>query len=159
MLTASTSSRASRSRLARSLGGVSLVLFAALLVGVSGCKPKGPTNFVTGKVTLNGEPVSGLISFIDASNKETLGVPINAADGTYTIENPPLGQVKIVVKAMPGASNAPMVKPKDAPMPEMGAPTAMKGVSPPAKYGTATTTPLSYEVKPGKQTYDIPLTP
>jgi len=155
MLMALSFSSASRLRLARALCGVSLALF----VGVSGCnKSSGPQNSVSGKVTLNGEPVSGLVSFIGAGKTET--APSNPADGAYLIPNPPTGQVKITVKPMPGEEpGKKLVAPKDLSGADVSGSSAKKGVPPPAKYGSPATSGLATEIKPGKQTYDIPLTP
>jgi len=156
-------SNASRSRLARVLCGVSLVLFVTLLGGVSGCGNKGGAKAtVTGKVTLNNSPVAGTVSFHSADGKETTG-PISA-DGTYTIFDPPAGKVQITVKGPPGGAGGGLVKPppaKDAAaMPDMPG-TASAGVAPPAKYATTATSDLTYEVKAGvaNQTYNIELKP
>jgi len=131
-----------------------LCLFVALLVGLSGCDKKGDeaANSVSGKVTLNGEPVAGIITFVGADNKEVSG-PIKP-DGTYTVANPPAGQVKILVKGM-GGTLPTATPPKEAGgnMPKMG------GVSPPAKYSAVNTTDLKFEVTSGKQKHDITLTP
>src|SRR4051812_18600270 len=86
----------------RVLQSLSLSLFVALLVGLSGCDKKGDeaANSVSGKVTLNGEPVSGVVIFVGADNKEYPS-PIKP-DGSYSVPNPPTGQVKILVKGMGG---------------------------------------------------------
>jgi len=145
----------------RMLGALSLAFLVALLSGVSGCDsgPKGAKNSVSGKVTLNGEKVAGTVSFVgsDPAPKET---PIKP-DGTYQIDDPPTGQVKIVVKGMggpTGAAGAAKPPPGGPEMPSMPG-TGMGGATPPAKYGSPATTPLTYDVKPGKQTYNIELTP
>jgi len=122
-----------------------------LVLGVSGCGTKGAANSVSGKVTLNDEPVKGLVVFVGADNKE-VSAPTNP-NGTYTLDNPPLGQVKVLVKTV-GPVGVDTPPPKDAPnMPKAG------GVAPPAKYASAATSGLTYEVKAGKHTYDIPLKP
>ncbi len=135
------------------------VLLVLLLGVAAGCDKGGSSsaNAVSGKVSLGDKPVSGLVVFVYADGKE-LSAPIGP-DGTYTIDNPLPGQVKVSIKAMPGAmaTGAPKVAgtpemPKDGP-----AMATATGVPPPAKYQSATTSGLTYEVKAGKQTYDIPL--
>jgi len=104
--------------------------------------------------------VSGVIVFVWDDKKE-LSSPLGL-EGNYSIADPAPGHVKVVVKSgLGGPTGGPLVAPpkgKDAPaMPNMPGPAA--GVAPPAKYGSVATTPLSYDVKSGKQTYDIPLGP
>jgi len=111
-------------------------------------------------VTLDGKPVAGVVVFVWDDKKESAS-PIGP-DGNYAIMDPALGHVKVVVKAGQGGPSAgPLVAPpkmKDGPaLPSL--PTTAQGVAPPAKYGSPATTPLSYDVKAGKQTYDIPLGP
>jgi len=130
-----------------------------VVVGTTGCGDgKGAKNSVSGKVTLNGENVGGTVTFVTVDTKKEFVSPIKQ-DGTYQIDNPPPGQVKVVVKGMGmGATVKPPPAGKDvAKMPEM--PGSAQGKEPPAKYASEKTTPLTYEVKTGKQTYDIPLTP
>jgi hypothetical protein len=121
-----------------------------MLVGASGCS--GTTDAgdsLSGKVTLGPDPVSGTVVLVTGDGKE---VPTTLkVDGTYLFTKPPVGHVKILVRSMNTGlpSTAP---PKDAPaMPKLG------GVAPPPKYADAKTSNLSYDIKPGKQTYDIPL--
>jgi len=130
------------------------------LVGVSGCGgPKGGAkNQVRGKVTLNGENVAGTVSFIGTDGQEK-STPITP-DGMYTISDPTIGQVKIVVKGGLGgiAPVAPAMPKGGAPMPTTSPGGTSQGVAPPEKYTRAETTPLTYEVKAGTHTYDITLT-
>jgi len=126
-----------------------------MLAGLSGCdkKPDEAANSVSGKVTLNGEPVLGTVVFVGADNKEAMsGIK---ADGSYSVPNPPTGQVKILVKGMGGAAPPVATPPKEGggTMPKAG------GVAPPAKYGAVNTTDLKFEVTSGKQKHDITLTP
>jgi hypothetical protein len=130
---------------------VALGLFAALLIGASGCNtgPKESANQVSGKVTLNGNPVTGSVYFVGADGKESPAGLIKG-DGTYNVPDPPQGKVKVLVKGMAGGAG-PAAPVKDAPsMPGQSVP-------PPAKYGAAATTDLETEIKPGKQTYNIEL--
>jgi len=138
---------------------VPLGLLLGALVFVAGCNTGGPKNAVSGKVTLDGKPVSGIVAFIWDDKKE-LTSP-TGPDGSYTIPEPNPGTVKVVVRSMQALTSGagPKAPPKGgAPMTEMpGAATG--GTAPPQKYTQPNTTPLTYEVKPGKQTYDIPLAP
>jgi len=149
----------SRALPARLLCGLSLALFIALLGGVSGCGNKGGAKVtVTGKVTLNGSPVAGQVTFHGPDGKDSLAVPTNS-DGTYSMPDPPTGQCKVTVKPMIGSSG--LVKPpevKDQKMPDMPG-SAAAGVAPPPKYHNAQSTDLTYDVKatPATQTYDIQL--
>jgi len=124
---------------------------------MAGCGPSGPKNSISGKVTLksSGQPVSGMISLIgsDGQEKPVPPAPIGP-DGSYTIAEPTVGTNKVVIKGFPGMG-APVAAPK---LP--GAPDApAMGAPPPAKYGSANT-PLTVEVKGGRQTgVDFPLDP
>jgi hypothetical protein len=110
-------------------------------------------------VTLNGAPVTGEVTFI-GQGKEAKGAA--AFDGSYFINDPPLGEVKVTVKpiAIPGGA-LPKGKPADASklpdMPAIGE-AIKQGVPPPAKYASPDNG-LKFEVKAGKQKIDISLTP
>jgi len=135
---------------------VCLLLLSGLVL-LTGCSgSKGDANAVSGKVTMGGKAVSGIVTFVYADNKE-LSAPTGDG-GKYTIIKTTPGQVKILVKAMPGAvvrgEPAKEVSMKDAP-PSL----APAGDPPPAKYGAVATSDLTYEVKAGKQTHDIELSP
>ena len=138
---------------------IALLLFGVtLLVGVGcGKKDEGPKNFVAGKVTLNGEPVAGMVVFTGPGNKE-VSSPINI-DGSYRVADPAVGQNTIVVKSAPGMSMAPAGSPpKDAPPLTGASGSAKMGVAPPAKYASPGNG-LKYDVKGGKETHDIKLEP
>jgi hypothetical protein len=83
--------------------GASCVLAAAL--ALTGCSDGLARTSVSGKVTQAGQPVSGTVAFIDATNKEYAS-PIGA-DGHYQIVNPPSGKFKIVENPRPGARRRP----------------------------------------------------
>jgi len=112
---------------------------------------------VTGKVTLEGQPVNGIVTFVYANGPDATAP--TGLDGGYTMVNPPLGQVKVLVKTLPGMGGAGMVAPPKAgpEMPSMAGTASSQGVAPPARYGTVASSDLAYEVKAGKQTFDIPL--
>jgi len=126
-----------------------------LLVGVTGCPSKdGSANQVSGKVTLGTDPVAGTIAFVGTDGKEK-STPI-MANGSYKLDDPPLGKCKVTVKSMGGPVGGALVKDtpqiKDAPKLGSGA-----GAAPPAKYGDVKTTDLEYEVAAGKHTKDFVL--
>lgn len=143
------------SLLSRRLALCSLALAVAVAVGCGGSK--GSKDSVSGKVTSNNQPVSGLIEFTFSDGK-MLASPL-APDGGYSIPAPPKGDAKVAVKGL-GAPPGPGIKagaemPKGVDMPGgVGG-----GVQPPAKYGNPTTSGLTYTVKGGEEKKDFDLTP
>jgi len=128
-----------------------LVLFL-----VTGCGKGGPKNSVSGKVLFKDQPVMGSVTFVGPDGKEVSG-PINP-DGTYTVNDPPLGEDKIAIKGIPGMVNAPPPPQGELPgMKGMPAPPKM-AVPPPAKYANPANG-LTFKVTGGKQTYNIDLNP
>src|SRR4051794_6203038 len=129
------------------------LLTAALLA--SGCG--GVRNSVSGKVTFGGRPVAGMVTFVGADGKEATA-PINP-DGSYTVVNPPAGQVQVVVKNFPGMAggNQPKPNPRLPQLPGSVTTAAPLGVAPPAKYA-APSPALTFTVTGGRQTYDVELT-
>jgi len=131
------------------------LLVLALVTGCPGTDSM--KNSVSGKVTLDGKPVAGTVVFVGADGKE-VGVSPIGPDGNYTIPNPATGPVKVLVKSMTASLGGGAIRPPGGPtMPDPAG--TSQGVQPPAKYGAEKTTPLTFEVKTGKQTYDIPLSP
>lgn len=136
------------------------ILFGILSITLGcGSSGKDPKNQVTGKVTLDGKVVAGTVFFQFSDNKEVTA--LIATDGSYQIVEPPTGQAKVYVKsgmgvAVPPIGKAPEVKGGPEMPKDIGGAT---GTAPPAKYGSPSTSGLSFEVKGGKQTYDITLTP
>lgn len=136
----------------------------ALFPALSGCGDAGGTakDSLKGKVTLNTKPVAGLIVFVNAEGKE-LSAPLGP-DGSFTVENPPAGEVTVVVRTIGGVGKA-----KEIPggavvagkggsvLPSAG--TGMGGEDPPAKYGDPKTSPLKYTITAGHQTKNFELTP
>jgi hypothetical protein len=125
-------------------------LLPGILWAVGCSSDNNPNDFVTGKVTLDGKPVSGFVIFINASGQETRG--IIKLDGTYLLPDLPKGQYQVAVKAIEAAPTPPDAKMKDMPA------QTTTGVSPPARYA-APDNGLTCTVTGGKQTYDIKLTP
>ena len=133
------------------------LLVAALIF--AGCGDAGPANAVSGKVTLNGEPVAGSITFVGADGKE-VSSPVGPGGGTYNIVDPPQGEVTVLIKG-PGIAATPELKPAPGAMAmpsgtDKGANSM--GVNPPAKYADASGG-LKYTVRAGRQTKDFELTP
>jgi hypothetical protein len=152
--------------------GLGVLLF--VVSAQAGCTSSRARSVVKGKITFSNRPItSGTISFISDDNKHTGAGPIKQ-DGTYTVNDAPVGNVKIVVtvpRQMPmmggrGGSNMPK-PPKDSKMPaEMIPPDWTEPKAPagnqtpvPEKYTKADSTPLTYTVTAGEQTHDINLTP
>lgn len=145
----------------RAVGLASLML----AVGLTGCGSK--LNSVTGKVTYKGQPLpNGSVMFI-GDNAKGDSSPIEA-DGTYNIKNAPLGMVKITVTTgAPGQVSGKGQMVNEGPMPDRTKMPGMPGMTEksltanfveiPAKYKDATNSGLTYEVKAGSQTHDIPL--
>jgi len=135
-------------------------LLLAALVAAVGCPSKGAKNSVSGKVRLSGDPVAGNIIFVGTDGKK-VEAPISP-DGTYLVENPPTGSVKIAVTsfgnmAMPTPSGG---KDTDKLMgADKGKVTTKMGVPPPAKYASADSSGLTFTVTTGKQKHDIDLAP
>ncbi len=138
--------------------------FAALLVlGVVGCG--GGKADVTGKVTLNNQPIPwGRITFVsEAGNKPAISSPIR--NGTFTIKDCPVGKAKISIESW------------EARAPNRNVPESMKGFKPPegvdepppevigkyvpiaSRYTSPDTSGLEYQVKRGENTCDLPLGP
>lgn len=137
-----------------SLRACGLALAAVAFAGLSGCGgPKEAANSVSGKVTLGNEPVTGTIFFVAEDGKQA-ETPITPT-GTYVLSNPPLGKCKVLVKGMGGPVGiGPGPKDMNKDLPAM---PGAKAAAPPAKYATAAGSDIVYEVKPGKQTFDVPL--
>ncbi len=95
-------------------------------------RPPGQKGTVSGRVTYQGLPLRGGVIYFHA------GGPVFDAkigeDGTYTVTDVPARYANITVQSSAKAAI-------------------------PGKYWNASTSPLGYDVKPGKQTYDINLTP
>ncbi|MBI2808471.1 MAG: hypothetical protein HYX68_26080 [Planctomycetes bacterium] len=141
-----------------SVTGILTLFFFIGLLGLSGCT-SGPANAVTGKVTLGDEIVAGEVIFTSSDGKEHKS-PIGP-DGKYTV-NPPPGSYKVTIKGFPNMGAKVENKDKDISkaqdMSKMPTSTMKMGASPPTKYASADTSGLTYEMKAGKHTFDIPLT-
>jgi hypothetical protein len=134
-----------------------------LMVAISGCGKPGPKDVVSGRVTLGGQDVKGTIVFAGADGKE-VAQPLSG--GKYSIANPPLGDVVVMVRGMFGPPGT--EKPQKADRPKVKGPASDKmlentdvggGVDPPGKYYKKESSPLKYTLKGGRETIDIELAP
>lgn len=135
---------------------VLVLTFIAAVLGIAGCGKSGggAKDSVTGKVSLNGQPVSGQVIFIGSDNKE-YGSPIGT-EGNYQIIGAPKGEATILVKAL-GATMTPGPKGPGGKAPEMpGMPATSGATAPPARYGTAAGG-LKITITGGEQKHDIEL--
>jgi hypothetical protein len=126
------------------------VLLFVLLTSLAGC---GSKSVVTGKVSYKNEPIArGDIHFFGEDGQSRSGV---IAEGAYTIEDPPIGKVKVAVAAVEMSAKkdaAPSVFEKKTTV-AMAAPASAL----PAKFGDPEKSNLVYEVKRGAQTINIEL--
>jgi hypothetical protein len=133
-----------------------LALFIAGLSFASGCGEGGPANSVSGKVTMNGEPVMGIIHFVGSGKEATGSVGLT---GEYFVADPPLGEVSILIKSNAPPNPTTTTPPPNATGAMPGMPSGVKGpATPPAKYADASGG-LKYTVVAGKQVHNIELTP
>lgn len=130
-----------------------------LFLVLTGCS--SGTGKVTGKVTLNGVPLtSGIVRFEGASRIET--APIRS-DGTYEMFQAPVGEVKICLEnaqTPPSAEDEGTADPMAVAQKRRKTYTkvATTGLIPP-KYARAETSGLTFTVTRGAQEHDIPLVP
>jgi hypothetical protein len=135
--------------------GLGLVLGLA----VAGCAPgKGS---VSGKVTFNDAPLpKGTITFTQQGGDRN---PYSAliSDGSYSLDGVPAGEMIVTVvtvdPAKVGGGGGPAPGGEDRP-PVGGKPSP--GFVPiPARYGKLEESGLKVTIRPGSQTYDVPLQP
>jgi hypothetical protein len=148
------------------------LLVGCLLAIAAGCGPPERA-VVKGKVSYGGEPLpAGTVMFWGADNASATAMI--EKDGSYVINDAPLGDVKITVttpkfppghlemmkRMKSGPAVAESVDPNDASkkISIMGN-IPDKIVDVPPKYTAVETSGLTYTVKSGEQTHDIPITP
>jgi hypothetical protein len=120
--------------------------FFLFVLCAQGCS-KGPP-VITGKITYRNEPVTtGQVHFVGEGKSRSALI---APDGTYTINDPPLGEVKVAVEST-GSTEAKEFKPQSKP-----GRLQPKGSMIPQRYAKETTSGLVYTIK-GSQTIDLDL--
>lgn len=139
---------------------VVLASFAlAIVVFLPGCpSDQIAQNFVKGKVTVDGKAAStGSVIFTSADKKEATA--LISPDGSYMVTNPPVGKVVITLKGSGLAAQKFEVPTKDK-MPTGPSKDLLSKAStiiePPAKYALPDNG-INYEVKPGRQEFDLKL--
>src|SRR5262245_51285696 len=160
--------------------GAGLVLLALLTIA-AGCGPNYKARgTVTGKVTIDGKHLTaGTVMFYGKDPRMTGAAPIDK-NGNYKMTDAPLGDVKITVTVppTPPGGTKRMKTLGGAPTPKKGKGKEIKSVDPedpsrvisimgdmpdeivgiPDLYGKVETSGLTFTVKSGEQTHDIPLT-
>jgi hypothetical protein len=91
-------------RHSRFLPCIAFLAAAIFIIGCGGCGggTTGNANYIKGKVTLEGKPVSGTVIFVGSDKKE-ISSP-TSVDGLYQIPNPPKGEGYFLVKGGLGAA-------------------------------------------------------
>jgi hypothetical protein len=117
----------------------------------SGCSGRELPDTVSGKVTLQGKPVSGQVVFLSGDGKEFVAFT-GGPDGSYTITNAPKGEVTVLIKGLGQTGQTASSRP-----PPVGPKPVAGGVAPPARY--AEPNELKLVVVGGQQVQDFDLTP
>jgi hypothetical protein len=141
-----------------------LLLVCLALVFLPGCGKKARAT-VKGKVSFMKQHLTaGTVSFIAADGRN--GSSIIKSDGTYAVNDAPVGEVTITVTTpkrapVPETKPPPGMKgmPKEFQPPDAEEPKAVRVVPAPEKYGKVETSTLKFSVQPGTQDHDIELTP
>jgi hypothetical protein len=143
------------------------VLLLAGSLNFLGCsRPVGERRLLTGRVTLNGQPITGgTLKFYapGVGLKEQAAYQVRIRpDGTYTAQGVPAGKMKVTVDTqIVKATAAALEKMKESAdksrvrAPEGGSPGTYVQI--PAKYTNPKTTDLHLEVKGGDQQHDFAL--
>jgi len=150
--------------------GCRLLAIAAGLSLLGGCSPGGPPlGRVSGKVTLNGQPLEGAHLTFIAKDAPRAAIGTTDAQGVYQLttfspnDGAPLGRHTVTV-TMPakGTANMSAEKPDTAygeAMKQASQGVLQRGKEIPAKYANPVTSGLSAEVKSGNNTFDFDLQP
>jgi len=119
-------------------------------VGCTNNKAQPAADTVSGTVRFNGKIVNyGSVAFYDASGRQVKS--IIQLDGSYSIRNPPQGEVKVVVRT--GPPPPAMASPGG----DSGKPMKIEQIDLPAQYSDPDKTDLRYNVTTGKREFDINL--
>jgi hypothetical protein len=124
-----------------------LICTASAVLFLTGCANQGT---VSGKVSLNGQPLpGGVVTFFDSEGQSRTG-GINK-DGTYTVSNIAPGKAQVSVLTL---NERPSIRD-----PENKNATSLGTYVPiPAKYMDKEQSGITLDVKTGKQPFDIALT-
>lgn len=141
-------------------------LAALALLALAGCRDNGPAiGQVSGTVTRGGKPVPNLtVNFVPDRGRPSWGM--TDSGGHYSLhwdedyDGAEVGPHKVTVAFVPGsgpeAAPPPGYEPAGARKKTQAAPPGdIKEIT--AKYGDLEKTPLTFEVKRGRQTLDLPL--
>jgi hypothetical protein len=131
-----------------------------LLLVAAGCGDSSAS--VSGRVTLNGKPLTGGAVTFHAAGGRTEGSWIDP-EGHYAIARAPVGEVKVTVVVNPTREPPKLPRKRDVPQhPESqaaeGAP-AGKAVAIPPRYKDPEKSGLTYTLSRGPQVIDIDLKP
>lgn len=143
----------------------SFVVCCLALSCLPGCGKSNQKATVKGKVVFNNQPLTaGTVAFVDASGRS--GSSRIESNGTYTVNDAPVGVVTVTVFTPPPsqiAANQGMAAHKGMPKeflpPGQEENKAVRVVPAPEKYQKVETSTLKYTVQPGSQEYNIDLTP
>jgi len=138
-------------------------LVSFFFLAVTGCgSSKKPV--VSGTVRLNNEPLNGGIVIFESEEEGGGGGTATIIEGAYTLHLSKPGKMKIYIRPrstmtpIPGGRGGP---PKDSEAPEGAGSrpvTKKKESNPiPQKYTKLESSPLTLDVQPGKQEYNIEL--
>lgn len=145
-------------RVGRVAGAGGVLLASVLLLSGCGGGGKKKETSASGKVTYNGQIVSGgSIALVAADGKgQPLKMPLNS-NGTFTITQPPEGEMKVVIEteSVKGQTGAPPPGMEKADLSKLNLP---KYVKIPSSYGDANTTPLRWTIQKGENKKDFELT-
>ena len=120
--------------------------------GGKGTVPNADSDIVSGTVHLGNRLINyGSVAFYDSNGKPTKAIIMS--DGTYSIHNPPQGEVKVVVRT--GSPPMAMAAPDGG----GGEPMKFEKIDIPAQYSDPEKTDLRFMVSPGKHQFDINLKP
>jgi hypothetical protein len=138
-----------------SIRGFALLIFLVLSLTAFGCGSK--TGTISGKVTYQGKAVTGgSVNFLSEGSESIMKTGGIQKDGSYSVSGVPVGPAKITVQGVKARRLLiPTQLQKEQGKAEVT--TDQPEIYVPPKYGSADTSDLKYEVKPGKQHYDIEL--
>jgi len=154
---------------------VGMLLLGGLICADAGCGTKyNARAVVKGKITIGEKHLTaGTIAFFADGNRS--GAGRIEEDGTYTVSDAPIGDVKVTVsvpsiggmagmmggKAMPKPPGGGVMKDPNDPGPGTPSPSIdpKKIVQIPEKYSKVETSGLTFKVEKGDNTFDIKLTP